>query len=344
MGGGDAAGDSFVNGEEYFPYGETSVGSFAKKRYRHRGKERDEESGLYYFGARHLIPAFGRWITCDPLGPEDSINLFQYVQSNPIRFIDSRGTDIVDIANPIRPDPVFSDKLRADQLPPQTKAAYKLLHQTNFESVIRDGLFGKSYQRRVPFPRERLDETAAQVNPLTECVPTTIRNYLRIVLRYDFDTEGIKKLMSAKSSVPVDWSSKSGIIKFKTGVLGRELLNELLPERTFNVFHTKDRSEASFLSLAQHAEKGDPVIIETSTHWYLLEGVDVVNGKNIYKVRDSNRADRGHFEFKDLNFEGDYVSWEKSDFKRSTDSLESYRKGLEETLKGLKPPPPPVDL
>ena len=36
----------FINREEYFPYGETSFGSFARKRYRFTGKERDEESGL----------------------------------------------------------------------------------------------------------------------------------------------------------------------------------------------------------------------------------------------------------------------------------------------------------
>jgi hypothetical protein len=35
-----------VSREEYYPFGETSFGSFAKKRYRFCGKERDEESGF----------------------------------------------------------------------------------------------------------------------------------------------------------------------------------------------------------------------------------------------------------------------------------------------------------
>ena len=43
---------SLTNREEFFAFGETSFGSFAKKRYRFCGKERDEESGLYYYGAR----------------------------------------------------------------------------------------------------------------------------------------------------------------------------------------------------------------------------------------------------------------------------------------------------
>src|SRR5262249_26499892 len=41
---------AWINREEYMPYGETSFGSFACKRYRFTGKERDEESGLYYHG------------------------------------------------------------------------------------------------------------------------------------------------------------------------------------------------------------------------------------------------------------------------------------------------------
>ena len=45
---------ALVNREEFTPYGETSFGSYARKRYRFTGKERDEESGLAYHGARYL--------------------------------------------------------------------------------------------------------------------------------------------------------------------------------------------------------------------------------------------------------------------------------------------------
>ena len=52
----------FVNREEYTPYGETSFGSFARKRYRFTAKERDEESGLCFHGGRYYTPWLGRWI------------------------------------------------------------------------------------------------------------------------------------------------------------------------------------------------------------------------------------------------------------------------------------------
>lgn len=58
---------SIVNTQEYYPFGETSFGSYAKKRYQYVGKERDEESGLYYYGARYYSPWIARFISCDPL-------------------------------------------------------------------------------------------------------------------------------------------------------------------------------------------------------------------------------------------------------------------------------------
>ena len=67
---------SWVNREEYFPFGETSFGSFSRKRYRFTGKERDEESGLAYHGARYYAPWISRWIACDPLGPMDGANAY----------------------------------------------------------------------------------------------------------------------------------------------------------------------------------------------------------------------------------------------------------------------------
>jgi RHS repeat-associated protein len=57
---------------EYTPYGELWVEEqtevFDKIPFRLTGKELDEETGLYYFGARYLHPRYSRWISCDPLG------------------------------------------------------------------------------------------------------------------------------------------------------------------------------------------------------------------------------------------------------------------------------------
>lgn len=82
---------SWTNREEYTPYGETSFGSLARKRYRFTGKERDEESGFYYVGARYYMPWACRWLSCDPAGMVDQVNLYNYVRRNPLRYKDSTG-------------------------------------------------------------------------------------------------------------------------------------------------------------------------------------------------------------------------------------------------------------
>src|SRR5262249_22896729 len=87
----DASG-AWMSREEYTPYGETSFGTYARKRYRFTGKERDEESGLYYHGARYYAPWLARWPSCDPLGIADGMNLYRYVHNNPVRLVDPSGT------------------------------------------------------------------------------------------------------------------------------------------------------------------------------------------------------------------------------------------------------------
>jgi RHS repeat-associated protein len=88
----DASG-ALTNREEFTPYGETSFGSFVRKRYRFTGKERDEESGINYHHARYLSLTLCRWLSCDPIREAGGLNQFLYVNANPLRSIDPRGTD-----------------------------------------------------------------------------------------------------------------------------------------------------------------------------------------------------------------------------------------------------------
>jgi RHS repeat-associated protein len=80
---------SFISREEFFPYGESSFGGFARKRYRYLGKERDADSGLAYHGHRYYVPSIGRWLSGEQ-APADH-NVFRYAFSNPIRLVDTNG-------------------------------------------------------------------------------------------------------------------------------------------------------------------------------------------------------------------------------------------------------------
>jgi RHS repeat-associated protein len=83
----------FVNREEFTPYGETSFGTFAKKRYRFTGKERDEESGCTYHGARYYSAHLARWLSCDPKPPHGGGTLYSYVSGRPIVLYDPTGEE-----------------------------------------------------------------------------------------------------------------------------------------------------------------------------------------------------------------------------------------------------------
>jgi RHS repeat-associated protein len=92
----DAA--AIISYEEYFSYGGTSLQTVngavevSLKRYRYQGKERDEETGLDYFGARHYAAWLGRWVSADPAGHVDGLNLYQFVRCNPLILTDPSGT------------------------------------------------------------------------------------------------------------------------------------------------------------------------------------------------------------------------------------------------------------
>ena len=119
---------------EYTPYGEiwvekTENNGLAYLPYKFTGKEMDEETGLYYYGARYLDPKYSKWISTDPaLGeyiPKAPINeearrynqnlpgmggvfnpinggLYAYAANNPVRYIDPDGNFEVDSHNPMR--------------------------------------------------------------------------------------------------------------------------------------------------------------------------------------------------------------------------------------------------
>jgi RHS repeat-associated protein len=87
-----------ISYEEYSPYGSTTYQALRSrsetpKRYRYTGKERDEENGLYYHGARYCASWLARWLSPDPQGITDGTNLYAYARNNPIAYTDPTGLE-----------------------------------------------------------------------------------------------------------------------------------------------------------------------------------------------------------------------------------------------------------
>ena len=110
---------------EYTPYGELWIEEVAagldKLPFRFTGKEMDEETGLYYYGARYLDPKYSRWLSGDPAlgdyvpaagtdpsklagmgGVYNTVNLhlYHYSGNNPVKYMDPDGrhNDVAELA------------------------------------------------------------------------------------------------------------------------------------------------------------------------------------------------------------------------------------------------------
>jgi RHS repeat-associated protein len=87
-----------TNREEYTPYGETSFGSFTRKRYRFTGRERDEESGLALHGQRYYAPWLARWTATDPAARAGGLHQYAYCAGNPLSHVDLAGASPKEIS------------------------------------------------------------------------------------------------------------------------------------------------------------------------------------------------------------------------------------------------------
>jgi RHS repeat-associated protein len=92
---------------EYMPYGETWVQEASNTQrtpYLFTSKELDEETGLYYYGARYYDPRVSQFLSAEPLLEQNPdrllerpqlLSAYSYAVSNPLRYVDPDGFDII---------------------------------------------------------------------------------------------------------------------------------------------------------------------------------------------------------------------------------------------------------
>ena len=68
--------------------------------FRYATKYWDEETGLFNFGKRFFDPITGQWLSREPLGESESINLYSYCHNDPINNVDVLGLAKVDLKAP----------------------------------------------------------------------------------------------------------------------------------------------------------------------------------------------------------------------------------------------------
>jgi len=81
---------STTSSRRYDSWGGFSAGAGGLE-YGFTGRERDSESGLYYYRARYYDPAQGRFLSEDPLGISAGPNRYAYAGDNPVNMVDPSG-------------------------------------------------------------------------------------------------------------------------------------------------------------------------------------------------------------------------------------------------------------
>ena len=83
--------------DAYLPYGELLVDEHSSSEempYKFNGKEFDQETGLYYYGARYMNPVTSLWYGVDPLAEKyPNVSAYLYCYANPSKLIDPDGKD-----------------------------------------------------------------------------------------------------------------------------------------------------------------------------------------------------------------------------------------------------------
>ena len=74
------------------------------------GKEKDSETGYYYFGARYYNPDLSLWLSVDPMSDKyPSLSPYNYCAWNPMKLVDPDGAEII-------PYLIYDDKTKKLQI------------------------------------------------------------------------------------------------------------------------------------------------------------------------------------------------------------------------------------
>jgi len=86
---------------QYVPFGEVFVEERASASswqtpYLFNAKELDDETGLYYYGARYYDPRTSVWLSVDPLAEKyPNVGSYVYCVNNPVKFVDPDGKRLI---------------------------------------------------------------------------------------------------------------------------------------------------------------------------------------------------------------------------------------------------------
>ncbi len=191
---------AIISYEEYHPFGTSSYRAgrneteTSLKRYRYVGKERDEETGLYYYGARYYAAWLCRFVSVDQLQFKyPHYTPYQYAGNKPISYIDLDGLEELanDKITKMTPRSVEANKPDAPSL-----RGYNQLYQglkfasvkeydsyIDYKTLVSQKI--STLENKLINPKVNADEIKSELNQYTSILQelTTIENNEDVVFR-----------------------------------------------------------------------------------------------------------------------------------------------------------------
>ena len=162
-----ASGATVATRYGYDPYGVSQVtGTASTNPFQFTGRENDTATGLLNYRNRYYNPAWGRFVSEDPVGLRGGINAYRYVSNNPVQLRDPLGLypapDGLEIIRggvsdggsgvPQAPDWTTVDKAASADDPQQTKQIDAICSSVGLDRaqrrILHDAITGQglSYQ------------------------------------------------------------------------------------------------------------------------------------------------------------------------------------------------------
>ena len=260
--------------DAYLPYGELLVDEHSSSEdlpYKFNGKQFDEETGLYYYGARYMNPVTSLWYGVDPMAEKyPNITGCSYCLNNPIKFIDPDGRDSYYTKDGTY---VFTNTARTDNI--YIISNYKII----------GGSRNKTYYK--VWGRIKIDDKNLSLSPQAYS-----RVYTNVLYRKGYDTSKLKN--NAVSIIMLNNNSKSDGPQYELG--GTYNHDAVIPwsdapiaetrkengkiQLTVYVHPQGDAERRAYLStesnveniLGVHEFKGHGLLgIGSSQHWKILQ-------------------------------------------------------------------------
>lgn len=160
--------------------------------YKFSGKELDEETGLYYYGARYYDPKVSIWLSVDPLAEEyPNIGGYTYCANNPINIIDPDGRFLLDVHQRITKNALngfkffYNEKIKLKPMHRHrrnTKLNYSFIHGIRGEGTVFSGGvtypdIHETHNKSSHFDQMNYSQIVANYKSLINEIPTLVDSF-----------------------------------------------------------------------------------------------------------------------------------------------------------------------